>query len=121
MHRTTVVTQVASEAALDSSRLGATRAVRQGRYTLHLDAASGIHRLYDLERDPGELEDLAPHEPERAAHLLAMLDDFAAGARAQSEPRALRQLAPGEREELRQLGYLEPSDSRSPGSVVHRP
>lgn len=92
-----------SEAVLDADRRGAKSAARQGRYTLHWDEASGAHELYDLQSDPGEKVDLARREPQRAAQLLAALQRFAAGARTTSER---RELAPGEREELRQLGYL---------------
>ena len=39
------------------------------------------HRLYDLSRDVGESEDLSAREPERAAELLAMWDEWNAGMR----------------------------------------
>ena len=39
------------------------------------------HRLYALSRDVGESEDLSAREPERAAELLAMWDEWNAGMR----------------------------------------
>ena len=50
-------------------------AFRVGREKLHW-ASDGRHRLYDLERDPLEKDDLAPSRPERVADLAARVETW---------------------------------------------
>jgi arylsulfatase A-like enzyme len=70
-----------------------------------------FHELYRLERDPGELVDLAVREPQRVVELLERLD-----AESERAERARRQdaraqdqpvLSPEMLEELRKLGYVD--------------
>ncbi len=76
-----------------------------------VDGMGIFYELYDLERDPGELRDLAAEEPERLAELLALLERERARAAA---ARAAVPHDPGQAgvertteqlEELRKLGY----------------
>ena len=48
--------------------------VRTSRWRLIVDDESGAEELYDLETDPGELENLAESRPEKLAELRALLD-----------------------------------------------
>ena len=70
----------------------------------YIQSSDGRHELYDLERDPRETSNLIDRESERAARMDAAL-------RARIPPdmanRAAPRLSPEEREELRELGYLE--------------
>jgi arylsulfatase A-like enzyme len=50
-------------------------AFRVGREKLHW-ASDGRHRLYDLEKDPLEKDDLAPSRPERVAALAARVETW---------------------------------------------
>lgn len=70
----------------------------------YIQSSDGRHELYDLERDPREASNLIDREPERAARM-----DTALRARIPPdvENRAAPRLSPEEREELRELGYLE--------------
>ncbi len=89
-----------------------------GRYKF-LQSSVGDRYLFDLERDPGESENLVGGEPERARTAERGLDDaFAAlpppPAGAGSVP-----IDAETREALRRLGYLDPGDdppSESPQS-----
>jgi arylsulfatase A-like enzyme len=75
--------------------------------------------FYDLERDPREQHDLYPSDPEAAADLLALIDDYerrssemrsridaAAGAVGDSAPRKTF-LDPEQEQKLKALGYIE--------------
>ncbi len=55
------------------------RAIRQGDWkALHLPApyGSGTWQLYDLSRDPGEIDDQAAARPDKLAELLALWDRY---------------------------------------------
>lgn len=52
-------------------KLAAYSAVRVGKWKLYLEPKNDIARLYDLEKDPGELNDLAAAEPAILADLKA--------------------------------------------------
>jgi arylsulfatase len=55
------------------------RAIRQGDWkALHLPApyGPGAWQLYDLSRDPGEIDDLAASRPEKLAELLELWDRY---------------------------------------------
>ena len=52
------------------------RAVRAGRWKLVYDAVSGESGLYDLSIDPGETRDRSAAEPETAARLLRLWNDW---------------------------------------------
>jgi arylsulfatase len=55
------------------------RAIRRGDWkALHLPApyGPGTWQLYDLSRDPGEIDDLADSRPEKLAELLALWDRY---------------------------------------------
>ncbi len=74
------------------------------KYVLHAD---GREELFDLERDPFELEDLAAAQPERRAELRAALEAELAAQRARApKPRSRTALDGGELDGLRELGYV---------------
>ena len=68
------------------------------------NVATGEIELFDLRRDPGEREDLAPANPELADALALQLEAHFAGREAPASP-----VQPDARnlEQLRALGYLE--------------
>jgi arylsulfatase len=82
----------------------ATRSVRQGRFKLVTDRATGSYALYDLESDPGETRDVASGHPAVAQRLLERLERRM--GRQIEAPRA-RALDLSETERLRSLGYLD--------------
>jgi arylsulfatase A-like enzyme/tetratricopeptide (TPR) repeat protein len=80
------------------------RMVRDGRFK-YVEAP--VPELYDLRRDPGEEQNLAPLEPERTAELSGALARWtAATTDASAETEAARSLDPDEEARLRSLGYL---------------
>ena len=72
-------------------------------------SSNGAHQLYAYGGDPGEERDRAAAEPDRVAHLTALLESRLA----QASPRAARVEAPAmtpeHRERLRSLGYIDVS------------
>lgn len=62
-------------------------------------------RLYDLRNDPGEMHNVAAEHPERVAELRALLDTVLA-VDADVDHGEGRTLTDGEKEQLRQLGYM---------------
>jgi arylsulfatase A-like enzyme len=74
--------------------------VREGSSKFLFDTHTGVGELYDLARDRGEQQDLAPSEPERAKALRAELEHFLEGA-IQGES-----IPPPDEEELRKLKAL---------------
>ena len=71
---------------------------------LILDTRTGVRRAFDLERDPGETDDVAAAEGEALAPLCSRLDR----ERGRS---IVGEVLPGDaariRERLRRLGYIE--------------
>ena len=77
---------------------------REGRFK-YIQAPTP--ELYDLERDPGERENLARIEPWRAEDLAARMQEWLATRPAgPPNPDATRALTPEEESRLRSLGYL---------------
>lgn len=77
------------------------------------------NELYDLQNDPGELNDIAAAEPDRVAQMLAELQRVLAGTRGAARDTAH---APSEEtlENLRQLGYVGGgSQVPSGGNAAH--
>jgi arylsulfatase len=85
-------------------------ALRDERWTLVLQPASGHAELYDRLADPGERQDLAARAPERAAALAAELEALLASQRAVA--RAFPKPAEVEidLDTLRDLGYVEDAE-----------
>ncbi len=81
---------------------GTSRAVRRGKLKLHYELSSGEVRLFDLETDPGEMQDVRSQQGERSSELLQELQDFLAR---QASPGPSRPLTEQELSRLRDLGY----------------
>ena len=62
--------------------------------------------LYDLRADPGETRNVAGREPERTAEYLALLDAWSG-----DDDAGEVEIEPALREQLRELGYLEPIEA----------
>jgi arylsulfatase A-like enzyme/tetratricopeptide (TPR) repeat protein len=77
--------------------------IHDGRY--HFIAAPR-RELYDTQRDPGELHDIAAANPGRADTLERVLRTSAAQTSAHREPTAPRPIDPDVEERLRSLGYV---------------
>ncbi len=92
------------EADHNGSEDDITRSVRQGRYKLHYNRIDKSMQLYDLESDPGENRDLRRALPEVAERLMRALRSFTAKS---VQGPAIAELSSTEREQLRELGYLE--------------
>jgi arylsulfatase A-like enzyme len=80
------------------------RAIRRGSYKLHTESISEQSELYDLSRDPRELENLAERAPDVVVEMRSELQDFTAGSRPEGET---AELSPAELEQLRNLGYVD--------------
>lgn len=87
-------------------------AVRQNRFKGVWNVEIGTLELYDLENDPGELIDVAPRQPDRAAAMIAFARDWLKKQRhfsgrpdaaANARPPTLDRAA---ERNLRKLGYL---------------
>ncbi len=85
---------------------GGWRALIEGPYK-YLESTQGVRLLFDLERDPGESDDLSQREPERAAALGARLDAYLASLPDPPAAGPVRDVDPETREALESLGYLE--------------
>jgi arylsulfatase A-like enzyme len=83
------------------------RMVRVGdaKYIHASGSIGGIGELYDLAADPGELDDLAPRQPERAREMAARLDSFLDTLHQRSGAAHPEQVDRSVIEELRSLGY----------------
>jgi arylsulfatase A-like enzyme len=71
----------------------------------YIESSDGRDELYDLERDPGELDNLIGREEKPAAALLALLNRHWAVTGAVTAP-SFPDLSPEELEEMQALGYL---------------
>jgi arylsulfatase A-like enzyme len=91
------------EADHNNAEPDVTRAVRRGRYKLHLDRRTGKRALFDLAQDPGERVDRLAAEPATAADLGARLERF---MQIRGEAGPPSRLTPEEIEKLRSLGYV---------------
>jgi len=90
----------------DSSFVRNLRAIYEPPYKL-VEASSGAVELFDLDRDPGELANLASEDPELVKTLSERMDAFAERhppLYAEEEEAVLR---PDTEEALRALGYIE--------------
>jgi arylsulfatase A-like enzyme len=92
-----------SEADHNNVEHDITRSVRYRNLKLHFNRLSGEFRLYDLARDPDELEDVAASEERAVGALSTELERFLAGGTAEAPVRALSE---EEIRKLRSLGYL---------------
>jgi len=81
------------------------RMIQDLRHKLIVDRVHGEARLFDLERDPGEHQDVSAQNPERTAELRRELDTHVERRRQAPERSALTE---EEKERLRSLGYLQP-------------
>jgi arylsulfatase len=82
----------------------ATRSVRQGRFKLVNDRATGSYALYDLDVDRAELRDVASEHPEVTRRLLERSEQR---MDRRVEAPSAAPLDPTEAQRLRSLGYLE--------------
>jgi len=85
------------------------KALRDGRYKL-IDAPR--RELYDLARDPGEIDDASGADAARAEALTRALRDTLAGVTSTSAPKGPRSIDPDAEERLQALGYLGGGGSR---------
>jgi hypothetical protein len=82
-------------------------AIREGRWKILKRSRAGLPlELYDLEKDPGETQNVADAHPIVARYLLETVARLEAGSKPPPPPRE-RTLTPAKRDELRALGYLE--------------
>ena len=80
--------------------------VRAGAYKLIVNGKISRHALFDITKDPGEVENIAPKAPQIVDELRAYLDTVIQGARARPLFEAETPSASIEgRELLRSLGY----------------
>jgi arylsulfatase A-like enzyme len=91
-----------------SAPKGAAYAVRAGRFKAIARPAQARQELYDLERDPGETEDLAFARPDLFAGLGLLLAQHLARSGAEALPTGEAVELTGEaREALEALGYVD--------------
>ncbi len=79
------------------------RSIRMGRYKLTWDKDTDARELFDLEADPGELENIVEREPELVERLWRDLDAFMKNERDVVESLEMSEEA---RKELEALGYF---------------
>ncbi len=72
-----------------------------------VEASTGDYELYDLEADPGEIENLAATEPELVSELKAQLHAFGGNGTPFFDTGRQRVLSDQTKDALRALGYLE--------------
>jgi arylsulfatase A-like enzyme len=80
------------------------RSVRREHLKLHYLHSSGAKLLFDLSRDPDELEDIAAEHPEVVEALWRELQEFMQGGGLSGEE---LELSSEELEELQKLGYVQ--------------
>jgi arylsulfatase A-like enzyme len=72
-----------------------------------IQSSDGKHELYDLERDPGEAENLFAHQPDVVGEMSARFEHFKSGRVEMLEPgEEALEPTPEQIEELKALGYL---------------
>lgn len=77
------------------------------RYHLLRDTATGATELFDLERDPQELESVAESDPKRVSRLAGRLTIHRESMAASGSLRGERVVLPAEiRDQLQELGYI---------------
>ena len=84
--------------------------VREDDYKLIWNETSGDRALYDIIKDPGELHPIGEGGEERAARLVALIEDWRAEMRAVAAKRGTPSeavLSPEDEEQLRSLGYIK--------------
>ncbi len=106
-----------SEADQTNEKPGIRRSARRGRYKLHYDLHKRETKLFDLERDSGETENIATTTPHIHDSLFADLKRFMMEPEATTRERGLTD---EEIEELRQLGYVEGSGRARPATKALR-
>jgi len=82
-------------------RPGTKKALRHGRFKLHVDRATDEVQLFDLHLDPGETKDLRGAHPRIVTEMLDILESFLANER----PGARIEIDAERYDELRDLGY----------------
>jgi arylsulfatase A-like enzyme len=82
-------------------------AVRDARFKLIHDSASGRDELYDLDADPKERTDLAAGQPLRAAYYRQSLHAWLLGLERAEPSDQETTLTPEQLENLRALGYVQ--------------
>ncbi len=96
--------------SLDLQRIFGTtplRTLRRGRWKyIH----SARPELYDVERDPDEIEDLAAEQPERVAEFRAALEALLDPENASPRHAASVEVSSATRAQLEALGYVAPAD-----------
>ena len=92
--------------AENTLRGGEQKALVRWPHKLVLDDTSGETRLFDLEADPGETQDLASERPAVRDRLAAELRAMTEAAQRQAAPQPA-DFPPDTIERLRELGYVE--------------
>jgi hypothetical protein len=90
----------------DPSFLRDLRAIYEPPHKL-VESSDGTLELFDLERDPEELVNLAPEDPELVRTLSERIDAFAERHPPLYAEEAEAVLQPDTEEALRALGYIE--------------
>lgn len=80
------------------------RSIRLGSHSFHRDPSTGGAALYDLREDPLEQRDVSREDPDRLEELRELLDRFIETG---SAPPAVGVLSEMEKQELRELGYID--------------
>lgn len=88
------------------SEQGPRQALRRGPMKIIVDRSIGTTSLYDLSRDPGELLDIGPHQPQLREELLEELERWHTRQTRDVTTLPLT-LDPDDIERLRALGYVE--------------
>jgi arylsulfatase A-like enzyme len=82
-------------------------ALIDGRHKLIKDFREQTYELYDLERDPGERENLASLRPELLQEMIAALDRTQSADTTPPADGENAALDPNDAEMLRKLGYID--------------
>lgn len=82
-------------------------AVTDGRYKLIRQLNKGRDRLFDLQADPGEHDDVSTEHPERTRYLGERLDAWLEGEGSAPGEGTKVELTPAEKAQLEALGYAQ--------------